>query len=203
MSFINSEISLSNTKSSLSGIEQQILELELNHNQELSHLQLAYDNAFSQLNGAVDEWENTYCLKSPVAGKVSFSGIWEINQNVRLGQHVLTVLPFEQSKILAKVSIPIARAGKVKRGQEVNLKLSDFPHREYGMLVAELHSISELPDSFYTGTIVLQDSLVTNYGKRLPFKQNTQGVAEIITEDLSLAERLLFPLKEVLYNSRK
>ena len=65
------------------------------------------------------------------------------------------------------------------------------------MLVAELHSISEVPDSFYTGTIVLNDSLVTNYGKNLPFKQNMQGLAEIITEDLSLAERLLFPLKEV------
>ena len=201
MSFINKEISLSSSKNNLSGIEQQILELELNYQQETSRLQLAFENTLNQLKGAVDNWENTYCLKSPVAGKVSFSGIWEVNQNVRSGQHVVTVLPFEPSKILAKVSIPIARAGKVKSGQEVNLKLSDFPHREYGMLVAELHSISEVPDSFYTGTIVLNDSLVTNYGKNLQFKQNMQGVAEIITEDLSLAERLLFPLKEVFKNN--
>lgn len=61
-----------------------------------------------------------------------------------------------------------------------------------------MDAISEVPDSVYMGTVFLNDSLVSNYGKLFPFKQNMQGVAEIITEDLSLAERMIYPLKSVL-----
>ncbi len=197
MSLTNTELSLSNSNISLSVLEQQILELELNYSQEYNRLISIRKDAINQLEGALDEWENKYCLISPIKGEISFSGIWEVNQNVSLGQHVMTVLPLKRSKILAKVSIPVSRAGKVKAGQEVNLKLLDFPYNEYGMLVTKLYSISEVPDSAYVGTIFLTDSLVTNYGKHLPFKQNMQGVAEIITEDISLAERLLYPLKEI------
>jgi ATP-binding cassette subfamily B protein len=55
-----------------------------------------------------------------------------------------------------------------------------------------LNKLMRLPIHF------LSDTLITNYRKRLPFKQNMQGAAEIIIEDISLAERLIFPLKAIL-----
>ena len=145
----------------------------------------------------MDEWEKRYCLISPIKGKVAFSGIWEKNQNVQSGQHVMTILPLKESKLIGKVTIPIDRAGKVNVNQPVKLKFTDFPYREYGMVTAKLDAISAVPDSVYIGTVYLSDSLITNYGKLLPFKQNMEGVAEIVTEDLALAERLIYPLKAI------
>lgn len=200
MSLTNNKIQVSSSKNSLYLIEQQIQELELNLAQQSNNLKVNLETTLNQLVGSVNEWEDKYCLRSPISGKVSFSGIWEVNQNVKNGQLVMAILPTSTSQIVAKVNIPIGRVGKVKPGQEVNLKLYDFPYREYGMVVSELYSVSEVPDSAYIGTIFLKDSLITSYHKYLPFKQNMQGLAEIITEDLSLAERLMTPFKDIFQN---
>ncbi len=197
MALTNAEIALSNTQMALSELQQQILELTLNEQQQSQSLQSALNQSFDQLKGAVAEWEKRYCLISPIDGKVAFSGIWEENQNVSAGQHVMTVLPFRKSQMVSKVMIPVNRSGKVKVHQAVNLKFIDFPSNEYGMVVAQLNAISAVPDSAYVGTVFLSDSLVTNYGKVLPFKQNMQGIAEIITEDISLAERLIYPIRAI------
>jgi len=197
MALTNAEIALSTTQMNLSELQQQILELKLNSQQKEQVLSASLNQAFSQLKGAIDEWEKQYCLISPIDGKVAFSGIWEANQNVNNGQHVMTILPFRKSQLVSKVMIPVNRAGKVEVDQPVNLKFMDFPYNEYGMVVAQLDAISAVPDSAYVGTVFLSDALVTNYGKVLPFKQNMQGLAEIITEDLSLAERLVYPLRAI------
>lgn len=197
MASTNAEIGLSNTQMNLTDLQNQIVEMQLTARQKEQALNAALNQTLDQLKGAMDEWEKRYCFISPIDGQVAFSGIWEENQNVRSGQHVMTVLPFEKSQLVSKVMIPISRSGKVKVDQSVNLKFIDFPYREYGMIAARLDAISAVPDSAYVGTIYLSDSLVTNYGKVLPFKQNMQGIAEIITEDLTLAERLIFPLKAI------
>lgn len=197
MQLNSAELNLSNTIAALNELDSRILELELVKSREEESLKAAYLQAMDIVSGDIAQWERQHCLLSPIKGKVAFSGVWEENQNIRTGQHVMTVLPFEPSTLLAKVSIPIHRAGKVKVDQRINLKFADFPYREYGLLNAQLASISQVPDSAYIGTISLPDSLLTNYGKLLPYKPNMQGLAEIITEDLSLAERMIYPLKAI------
>lgn len=197
MSLTNSEIELSNMRMELTDLQSQISEMQLNAQQEEKALQATLYQTLNQLKGAMDEWEKRYCLISPLRGKVAFSGIWEKDQNVQSGQHVMTILPLKESKLVGKVRIPIDRAGKVKVNQPVKLKFADFPYREYGMVTAELDAISAVPDSVYIGTVYLSDSLITNYGKLLPFKQNMVGIAEIVTEDLALPERLIYPLKAI------
>ncbi|TRX65890.1 HlyD family efflux transporter periplasmic adaptor subunit [Carboxylicivirga sp. M1479] len=197
MSLTNTELNLSNSQMALAELESQIIELQLKQTQESDALDLAFGQALEKLKGELAEWEKRYCLISPIKGRVALSGIWEENQNIRSGQHVMTIVPFERSQLLAKVIIPVSRAGKVKVQQSVNLKFADFPYREYGMVNALLNAISEVPDSAYIGTIYLNDSLVSNYGKQLPFKQNMQGMAEIITDDLTLAERMIYPLRAI------
>ncbi|GAO27857.1 HlyD family secretion protein [Geofilum rubicundum] len=200
MALTNAEITLSNTQLTLADYRQQFAQLYLNEKQLESELISTIEQNEGSLLSALSEWESRYCLRSPILGKASFSGIWKENQNVGTGQHLMTVLPFEQTEITCQIIIPVHRAGKLQPGQEVNLKFSDFPHREYGMLVSTLNSISSVPDSAYVGTAFIADSLVTNYGRLLPFKQNMQGVAEIIAEDLSLAQRLFYPLQAIYKN---
>jgi len=44
----------------------------------------------------------------------------------------------------------------------------------------------------------LPNGLMTTYKKELPYLPNMQGQADIITEDLSLLERLVLPVKKIL-----
>jgi HlyD family secretion protein len=195
---INTRLNLSSLELTLSELDQELLDINLSEQQSIDEHLSAIKTAFSYLKASLSEWENRFCLISPINGVIALSGVWEENQNIEAGQLVMTVLPQKATKLVGKLSIPVRSAGKVHQGQDVNLKFVDFPYQEFGMVVANLDDLSEVPDSAYVGTVMLKDTLVTNYGKQLPFKQNMQGIAEIITEDISLAERLVFPLKAVL-----
>jgi multidrug efflux pump subunit AcrA (membrane-fusion protein) len=198
ISLADVELTLSNTKLSLAEYHQQKVDLLLNEQQtELAQLATVRQN-IENMKSALSEWENRYCLFSPIEGRVALSNIWRENQNLIQGQHVLSVLPGGKTKIIGKVHISTSRAGKVKPHQRVNLKFSDFPYAEYGMVIGSLNALSSVPDSVYIGTVLLPDTLMTNYGKLLPFKQNMKGVAEIITEDVSLAQRIFYPLRAQL-----
>lgn len=201
MALTNAEIALSNARLTLSEYQQQKAELLITEQQTTSSQLALIRQNHENVKSSMADWENHYGIFSPINGVVAFSGIWKKNQNITLGQHVITVVPNYRTEIVGRVYIATARAGKVKPNQPVNLKFSDFPYREYGMIVGKLKDLSAVPDSVYVGTILLPDTLVTNYGKILPFKQNMQGVAEIITEDISLAERLIYPLKAIFKNN--
>ncbi|GHV59524.1 hypothetical protein FACS1894182_13750 [Bacteroidia bacterium] len=54
---------------------------------------------------------------------------------------------------------------------------------------------------YYTVEIGLPDQLITTYRKELPYLPNMQGQADIVTEDISLLERLILPLKRILRES--
>ena len=52
----------------------------------------------------------------------------------------------------------------------------------------------------YLVEISLNDSLRTTYGKTIPFQQEIQGAANIITEDRRIMERLLDKWRDLLKN---
>lgn len=80
----------------------------------------------------------------------------------------------------------------------MNLKFADYPFREYGIVHGKLDKISAVADSTYTGTIKLGESLKTDFKTELPFRQNMKGIAEIVTEEMSLAERICKPLHSII-----
>jgi len=102
--------------------------------------------------------------------------------------------------------LPVARSGKVKAGQKVNIHLDNFPENEYGILRGRVQHISLVPAQtgtavYYAVEISLPNGLMTTYKKELPYLPNMQGQADIITEDLSLLERLVLPVKKILKES--
>ena len=58
-------------------------------------------------------------------------------------------------------------------------------------------SISPDSEGNYFVYISLPDGTVTSYNKKLPFDQELLGNAEIITEDLSVAERFFYKIKDI------
>jgi len=118
-------------------------------------------------------------------------------------EEVFTVVPDSAYQIIGKAMLPIARSGKVKMGQKVNIHLQNFPENEYGILRGTVQHISLTPaqtgeTAYYSVEITLPNGLITTYKKELPYLPNMQGQADIITEDLSLLERLALPIKMVL-----
>lgn len=188
----NTQITMNNLRQQVS--EQEVLKAEAG-SENLASLKERFDNLYNQLK----EWEQAFILKAPISGQVTFTSYWSRNQYVTAGDVVFTVVPEEEQSIIGRAIVPIAGAGKMEPGQRVNIKLDNYPHMEYGMVTGEVANISKVPfvndqGAFYTAEILLPDKLKTNYNQELPFNQEMQGIAEIVTKDRRLIERLVDPL---------
>lgn len=198
----NAMTELASTQITMNQLKQQIQEQKVSksetENNLLAALKEKYDNLVNQLKA----WEQAFVLKTPIAGQVTFTNFWSVNQFVSAGNVVFNVVPENEQKIIGKATVPIAGAGKVEVGQRVNIKLDNYPYMEYGLLEGRITNISMVPVSnekggYYTAEIELINNLTTNYKKELPFNQEMQGNAEIITKDRRLIERLVEPLVSI------
>jgi HlyD family secretion protein len=190
---------MDNQKIQLARLEQSILDLKLEYKEQKKRLELALNQAYDNLTGQIAQWEQNYLLKTPISGEVAFTKYWSINQNVKIGDTVFTIVPNHGGKIVGKVVLPIKGSGKVKVGQNVNIKFFNYPHVEYGMVRGVIKSKSLVAsDNNYALEVELPEGLKTSYGEELPFHQEMQGTAEIITEDIRLLERIFKPIKSIL-----
>ena len=198
----NAMTNLANTQITMNNLQQQIQEQDVLKaeagNQSLAALKERYDNLVNQLK----EWEQLFVLKTPISGQITFTSFWSPNQFVNAGNAVFTVVPEREQTIIGRAIVPIAGAGKINLGQRVNIKLDNYPHMEYGIVTGKVANISMVPvttdqGAFYTAEIALVNNLVTNYNRELPFNQEMQGMAEIITKDRRLIERLVEPLVSI------
>jgi HlyD family secretion protein len=198
----NAMTNLASTQITMNQLKQQIQEQKVlkaeTENKLLAALKEKYDNLVNQLKA----WEQGFVLKTPIAGQVTFTNFWSVNQFVSAGNVVFNVVPENEQEIIGKATVPIAGAGKVEVGQRVNIKLDNYPYMEYGLLEGKITNISLVPvttenGGYYTAEIKLINKLNTNYKKELPFNQEMQGNAEIITKDRRLIERLVEPLVSI------
>jgi HlyD family secretion protein len=206
----NMQSSLNNMKIQIAQLKESLLDTEYQDTEKLNGLQIQLQSLVSQLKAEIQAWELSYVLQSPVDGKITFTRYWTENQNVNAGEDVFTVIPVAAEghsvAVIGKALLPVARSGKVKVGQKVNIRLENFPDNEFGILRGVVKNISLTPSqageaAFYTVEIDLPDGLITTYKKELPYLQNMIGRAEIVTEDISLLERFFLPLKKVLKES--
>ena len=206
LSFENIRTILANTQMQINQLDQQILDLQLQESKEQNQQEIAIDEAQQNLKSQIKQWKQRYLIISPIDGKVTFTKIWSKNQNVQTGEIVATIIPQKATDIIGKVEIPAVGVGKVKLGQTVNIKFDNFPYMEFGLLRANIKSISLIPiqtekGAIYTAEVEIPDTLISNYGKQLKFSQEMTGTADIITDDIRLLERFLNPLKSIWRNN--
>jgi len=187
-------------------MQESILDLESQYLEKKNTLELQLRTSINQLLTEIQMWEMNYALLAPIDGKVIFTHIWIENQNLNTGQNVFNVAPFISDQLIGKASLPTPRSGKVKTGQKVNIRFDNFPDNEFGMVRGIVKSISLVPVESNTGfnyivDIELPAGLTTSYKKSLPYLPEMKAHAEIITEDISLLERLILPVKKVLTES--
>ena len=97
--------------------------------------------------------------------------------------------------------MPIAGSGKVKPGLRATIKLDNFPFQQFGILTGRVQNISPVPQKdYYSVEISVNNTFETTYHKTIPFQQEMQGTANIITEDKRVAARIFEKVNDLAKN---
>ncbi len=206
LGYLQAEKAYKSLLSSISQLKSALIENGRNHKgtkisgtKEEVNLESNKMQSFYQLKKVIKDWELAYVLKASIAGKVSFLQIWTENQTITSGENVFSIIPKLEKEYIGKLKAPALNSGKIKIGQEVNIRLTNFPDREFGILKGKVKNISLVPDK--DGNLLLDvdlpKGLETSYHKTIYFQQEMKGSAEIVTEDLRLTERLLYQFRDV------
>lgn len=206
LDFLQSEKNVRNISNQLSQMRSSINDLKRNSGNTV--ISESRDNinlfrnvlqSFTQLKKAINDWEMLYVLQSSIKGQVSFMQIWVENQTISSGDQVFIIVPTDSKNYIAKVKAPAQNSGKIKVNQDVNIRLANYPDREFGIIKGKIKSISLTPDK--DGNLLIDVSLpngiATSYDKKIIFHQEMSGTADIITEDLRLIERLLYQFRDI------
>lgn len=210
LSFVQAQKNQNNIVLSISQIKQAIGEAQkrsqatkINRNKTELALLKTVIRSFQQLKNAIKDWELKYVLQSEIEGQVSFLDYYTANQVVRQGDLVFTLIPADNRAYLARLRAPKQNAGKLAKGQAVNIRVDNYPSDEFGVLKGVVQHVSPLTDrdGNYILEVQLPDNLITSYNQSIEFRQEMTGSAEIITEDLRLIDRFFYQLRQILHRT--
>jgi len=190
---------LAETQSANLKLDQEVVDAEMEFADQKKKAQNSLIEAMNVLKSRLAYWEQSFIIRTPIEGKVSFTNFWSKNQQVKKDEIVFTIIPEKQSQIIGRISLPVKGAGKVAVSQKVNIRFENFPYMEYGYIKGTVKNISLIPNNEnYIVEVELPQDLMTNYNIQLKFSQEMKGSAEIITEDLRLIQRFINPVKSLL-----
>ncbi len=203
LSWENMQASLENLQIQLAQMQENLLDTEYQYSDKKRQLETQLKSQITQFLTEIQSWEMTYVLIAPISGKITFTNYWTTNQNIAGGETVFNIVPDDEGILIGKALLPTERSGKVKTGQKVNIRFANFPDNEFGIVRGFVQNISLVPaketnTTNYVVEIQLPEGLHTTYKKDLPFLPEMTGQADIITDDLSLLERLLLPLRKII-----
>lgn len=157
-------------------------------------------DSMSKLAGEITAWKKKYMITAPVDGKVTLFDIRTEQQYINAGQEIMMIVP-EQGEVMGRVELPIAGAGKVEKGDVVNILLHEYPSKEFGVVKGQVRQISLLPkNNAYLLEVGLPNGLITTYKEELVFKQEMSGIAEIITDKRRFILRIFDQFKDLFSN---
>jgi multidrug resistance efflux pump len=152
----------------------------------------------------VATWEQNYLLRAPAAGRVSFFKPLTQDQFVAAAEPVMAVVP-DGGGMVARVQVSQEGAGRVQRGQKVLLSFAGFPQNEWGLVRGRVQRISLLAfreqpdqDAVYLLEVALPEGMLTTSRKRIPFRQEMEGRARVVTQDLRMIDRVFNQLRQLV-----
>ncbi len=195
----SARLNLSNTAVTIARLNHSITDTSMEEEERRQDLVTRITSSLRQLESSLAAWEKKYLLVSSTEGILNYMMVWSDLQEVREGDPVFSVVPEEKGELYARLILPHRGAGKVSPGQRVNIKLDGYPFMEFGMLEASVHSISSGPiESGFPAVLHLIKGPVTSYGYEIEVVRQLTGTAEISTDDLSLLERMVNPVRHLI-----
>ncbi|HMQ48555.1 MAG TPA: HlyD family efflux transporter periplasmic adaptor subunit [Saprospiraceae bacterium] len=191
-------------------LQLEMLQLDEGRSEAINAQRFVIEERVHQLLQGIATWEETWLVQASVGGVLSFKSSTVLNQYVTANQALASIIPEGQAyEHFVRVVAAETGIGKIQPGDKTILKIDGYPYKEYGTVISYLKSISLLPEqdqegnSFYELTIPLPDTITTNYGKSIPFRPNTGLSAEVITDDQSLLQRILYQFLNLINNNIK
>jgi len=201
VSFSSLKSSIKNTETSTLKLKETRLDLQVQMAKEMQQYKSSLDEAFQLLLYTIDQWKEKYLIQSPIKGRITFTSFWNVNQIIKAGEVLATVIPEDPSRIIVRANVPSSGLGRVKVGQDVNIKLSGFPYMEFGAIKGRIKSLSLVPvENTYIAEIDLVNGMKSTYNKDISFISEMTGTADIITENSRLINRFIKPIKSILKN---
>lgn len=199
------DATMANASLSRLQIEQQILELDVQRISKETEYKRRIEQAANDMLGKIALWKEQFTIMAPYDGVVSLQNVWGKGQRVVAGDIISSMAPENGVTVIGKLKASSSGFGKVKVGQTVNIKLSGFPYLEFGIIKGTVKSISSIPVKsqegiYYTVDVVFPEGLISTYCQNIPFVQDMDGVAEIVTDDIRLAEQIIRPLLSLFRN---
>ncbi len=158
---------------------------------------------YNILVNQIRQWKELYLFISPIDGLLQYQGFWRNNTFIGSSSEVFSISPIK-NRMIGELLIPAGGAGKVKVGQDVNVKLADYPYNEYGYIRGKVEMLASLTHNMqtpegnvkaYLVTVSFPNGTKTNFGKQLHLNFESVGVGEIITAKRRLIHRLFDNLK--------
>lgn len=191
--------SIKNNESAILSLKETRLDLQVQFEKDTHQYRLDLDEALQLLQVTSRQWIEKYLIESPIKGRITFTSFWNKNQVIKVGEILATVIPEDGSMIIVRAHVPASGFGRVKVGQQVNIKLSGFPYMEFGVIKGRIKTLSQVPiEGVYIAEVDLIDGMNSSYNKNISFIQEMDGTADIITERTRLISKFINPLKSVL-----
>jgi multidrug resistance efflux pump len=195
---INTKKTVVNHKVAVANYATQRNELEKSFSDKLRSLETQLNSAINTIKSYTQTWQQNYTITSPIEGKLSYLSAITPHQYIGAQEPLFAVTPNNQAYI-GNIQIPAKGYGKIATGQQVKIKLDNYPYQEYGQLLGEIENSAQIAGKEgYFVQVKLTKGFTSTYRKELTYSPNMMGVAEIITEDLRLMDRIFNKFKEVL-----
>lgn len=210
------DVEIANSQVDAGRMAQSLANLRMRRQQHRDELASNFLQAHKNLRGRIAQWERQYALRAPMDGRVSLNTPWAEHQSVQEGQTLLTIVGHDaemdsearnrstSSQLIARAWLPLENSGKVQIGQEVFIRLSNYPWQEFGQLRGKVQSIALMPSETsdtaarYLVEVALPDGLETTSARQLQWRQDMQGQAFIVVEELRLIERVFYQVRKLL-----
>ena len=190
------EAQIINNQAEQNGKQKELLELDKNLFEQKNNA----SESLRTLISAINAWKQKYIIVAPVSGKVIFQTTIQENQTITSDQELFYIGSSTNSQNVGDVNIPQDNFGKIKIGQKVIIRFNSFASEEFGTVAGEVIYISQIPakDNTYLVKIGLKNGLNTTYNKKITFINGMLANIDIITEDRSLADKILYQFRKAL-----
>lgn len=194
-----SQTAILNNSSALTAKQKELFDIRNTVAQE----QARFIQALNQCIGDSEAWIQLHVLRAPIAGKLSYAGIVQQNQNVLAGQEIFMVNP-GNSDFFGEVEIPQYNMGKIQKGEKTLVKLRSYPFEQYGTIRGRLTYVSDAAyrDSVFIAKVSFETFENKEKGHKIILKNGMLADAEIITEESSLLQRFFRNITKMMNSQR-
>jgi len=151
-----------------------------------------FRESFLTLQDGVEAWKKEFLIVSPIDGifLLERENVSE-NQFLRGETKVGVVVPLEKKETLGRMNLKNTGTGKIKKGQEVIVKLNSYPFEEFGALIGVVSwKGSVLTDDKVPVDVSFPEGMTTTSGFTIKGNQQMVGEAQIILEKKRFIERV-------------